>query len=104
VMVVDPRYVVPVDPELVALAGEARLVVTLEDNGRAGGAGATLAAALRDADVDTPVKDLGLDQSFLHHGERPQLLAEAGLDVQAVTRSIVEAASRREPAMEHAES
>ncbi len=104
VMVVDPRYVVPVDDELVALAREARLVVTLEDNGRAGGAGATLAAALRDADVDTPVKALGLDQSFLHHGERPQLLAEAGLDVQAVTRSIVEAASRREPAMEHAES
>jgi len=104
VMVVDPRYVVPVDDELVALAREARLVVTLEDNGRAGGAGATLAAALRDADVDTPVKALGLDQSFLHHGERPQLLAEAGLDVQVVTRSIVEAASRREPAMEHAES
>jgi len=103
VMVVDPRYVAPVDPALVALAGEARLVVTLEDNGRAGGAGATLGAALRAADVDTPVKDLGLDQAFLDHAERPQLLAAAGLDVQSVTRSIVEAASRREPAMEHVE-
>ena len=37
--VVDPRYVTPVSPELIELARRARLVVTIEDNGRTGGAG-----------------------------------------------------------------
>ena len=44
--VVDPRYVMPVADELIEMARRARLVITLEDNGRQGGAGSTLASAL----------------------------------------------------------
>ena len=62
VRVVDPRYVVPVPAELMELARRARLVVTLEDNGVQGGAGSTLAGALRAANVDTPLRDIGLPQ------------------------------------------
>ena len=51
VTVVDPRWVRPVAGELVALAAEHRLVVTVEDGVRAGGFGSALADALRDADV-----------------------------------------------------
>src|SRR6266508_3826256 len=39
VTVVDPRWVKPVDPALVELARDHRYVVTIEDNGRAGGCG-----------------------------------------------------------------
>src|SRR3954468_2188246 len=37
VTVVDPRWVMPVDPALVELAREHRLVVSIEDNGKVGG-------------------------------------------------------------------
>ncbi|MDH6109158.1 1-deoxy-D-xylulose-5-phosphate synthase [Kitasatospora sp. MAP12-15] len=77
--VVDPRWVKPVDPELPKLAAEHRLVVTVEDNGRAGGVGAAIAQALRDAEVDTPLRDLGLAQEFLSHASRGEIMEEAGL-------------------------
>ncbi|PYC85845.1 1-deoxy-D-xylulose-5-phosphate synthase [Streptomyces tateyamensis] len=77
--VVDPRWVKPVDPALVKLAAAHQLVVTVEDNGRAGGVGAAVAQALRDADVDTPLRDLGLRQEFLEHAGRGEIMEEAGL-------------------------
>ncbi|MCC9312481.1 1-deoxy-D-xylulose-5-phosphate synthase [Kitasatospora sp. RB6PN24] len=77
--VVDPRWVKPVDPALVRLAAEHTLVVTVEDNGRTGGVGAAVAQALRDAEVDTPLRDLGLRQEFLDHAGRGEIMEEAGL-------------------------
>ncbi|WP_371495794.1 1-deoxy-D-xylulose-5-phosphate synthase [Kitasatospora sp. NBC_00374] len=77
--VVDPRWVKPVDPALVSLAAAHRLVVTVEDNGRAGGVGAAIAQALRDGGVDTPLRDLGIPQEFLNHAGRGEILEQIGL-------------------------
>ncbi|MFJ9695303.1 1-deoxy-D-xylulose-5-phosphate synthase [Kitasatospora sp. NPDC101183] len=77
--VVDPRWVKPVDPALLELAGAHRLVVTVEDNGRTGGVGSAVAQALRDADLDVPVRVLGLPQEFHGHASRGEILEEAGL-------------------------
>ena len=48
VTVVDPRWVKPVDPAIVELAREHRLVVSVEDNGEVGGCGAVLLQTLND--------------------------------------------------------
>ena len=53
-------------------------MITLEDNGRQGGAGSTLAGALRAADVDTPLRDIGLPREFLPQGKRAQVMSDAG--------------------------
>jgi 1-deoxy-D-xylulose-5-phosphate synthase len=90
VTVVDPRWVQPVPDELVALAAEHRLVVTVEDCGRAGGVGSGLTRALQDRDLDVPVRTLGLPQQFLEHGSRGQVLADVGLTEQDVARRIAE--------------
>jgi 1-deoxy-D-xylulose-5-phosphate synthase len=94
VTVVDPRWTSPVAPELVELARSYRLVVSVEDNGRVGGAGALLAQALRDADVDVPLRDMGIPQRFLDHASRAQVLAEIGLTPQEVARRVVETVAR----------
>jgi 1-deoxy-D-xylulose-5-phosphate synthase len=92
--VVDPRWVQPVDPELVAMAAGHRLVVTVEDSGRVGGVGTALAQALRDADVSTPLRDFGIPARFLDHGKRAEVLAEIGLTAQAISRAVVESVAR----------
>ena len=98
--VVDPRYVTPVSDELVELARQARLVITLEDNGRQGGAGSTLAGALRAADVDTPLRDIGIPREFLPQGKRAQVMSDIGLSAQAIARRVTEAVARLEPTLD----
>ena len=90
VTVVDPRWVVPVPSELVDLAAEHRLVATVEDNGRYGGFGWSLAAALRDADVSVPLLDLAVPQRFVEPGTRDEVLSAVGLTAQDVARRITE--------------
>jgi 1-deoxy-D-xylulose-5-phosphate synthase len=90
VTVVDPRWVAPVPAELVELAAGHRLVVTVEDGGRHGGFGWALAAALRDADVDTPLRDIGIPQVFHGQGTRPEVLVRLGLTAQQVARRVTE--------------
>ncbi|GAA1396102.1 1-deoxy-D-xylulose-5-phosphate synthase [Kitasatospora putterlickiae] len=98
--VVDPRWVKPVDPALPGLAAEHRVVVTVEDNGRVGGVGAAVAQALRDADVDLPVRDFGIPQEFLDHASRPEILAEIGLTAPDIARRVTALVSRLDVAVE----
>jgi 1-deoxy-D-xylulose-5-phosphate synthase len=90
VTVVDPRWVFPIAPELVEMAAGHKLVVTVEDGGRHGGFGWTLASALRDADVEVPLRDLGVPQEFHQHAERGEVLASLGLTAQGVARRVTE--------------
>ncbi|MFI5533277.1 1-deoxy-D-xylulose-5-phosphate synthase [Kitasatospora sp. NPDC051853] len=92
--VVDPRWVKPVDPALPGLAAEHRLVVTVEDNGRAGGVGSMIAQALRDAEVDVPLRDFGIPQEFLDHATRDQILAEIGLTAPAIATKVADTLAR----------
>ncbi len=88
--VVDPRWVTPVDPALVALAARHRLVVTLEDGSRTGGVGSRISQALRDAGVDVPARDVGIPPRFLDHGKVAEVKAEVGLTAQDIARRVVE--------------
>jgi len=101
VTVVDPRWTKPVDPAIAAAAARHRLVVTVEDNGIAGGFGEAVARLLREQGVDTPVQTFGIAQEFLEHGERAELLADLGLSPQALARAITEAVARRTPELAH---
>ena len=90
VTVVDPRWVIPLDPQLAQLADQHRLVVTVEDNGRVGGVGSAVAMALRDARVATPLRDFAIPQLFLEQMTRSELLADIGLNAQDISRAVVE--------------
>ncbi|GAA4796792.1 1-deoxy-D-xylulose-5-phosphate synthase [Actinomycetospora chlora] len=98
VTVVDPRWVQPVPEALRTLAAGHRLVVTVEDGGRHGGVGSALAEALSADGVDVPVRRLGLDQEFIAHASRGQVLAAAGLTDADVARRITEWVSGRDAA------
>ena len=87
--VVDPRWVRPVALELVAMAREHALVVTVEDGVRNGGVGDALAKAMRDGGVTTPLRDFGVPADWHPHGNRAEILAELGLCADDVARDVL---------------
>jgi 1-deoxy-D-xylulose-5-phosphate synthase len=95
VTVADPRWVLPVNPALAALAARHRLAVSIEDGVVTGGIGWALAQACQAQAVSTPVVPLGLPRSFVPHGPRTDLLAGAGLDAAGVARTVHDALGLR---------
>jgi 1-deoxy-D-xylulose-5-phosphate synthase len=89
----DVRCVKPLDTEMLADAGRHRLVVTLEDGVREGGAGAAivdrLASSALDAGERAPaVKVLGTPIEYIPHGKPDEILAELGLDGAGVAATV----------------
>ncbi|MEU1786487.1 1-deoxy-D-xylulose-5-phosphate synthase [Streptomyces sparsogenes] len=92
--VVDPRWVKPVDPALPGLAARHRAVAVVEDNSRTGGVGTAVAQALRDAEVDLPVRAFGIPEAFLPHAKRGEVLADIGLTPAEIAGRIGAALAR----------
>jgi 1-deoxy-D-xylulose-5-phosphate synthase len=88
--VVDPRWLLPVNPAIAGLAASHSLVVTIEDHGRQGGAGSTISMALREAGVSTPLQVQSIPQRFLDQGKRAEVLTDIGLTAQEIARQVVE--------------
>jgi 1-deoxy-D-xylulose-5-phosphate synthase len=87
--VVDMRWVKPLDEaRVLALAESCELLVTLEDNAIAGGAGAAVNELLQRQAIVMPVLNLGLPDRFVDHGKREEQLAWVGLDAQGVLAAI----------------
>jgi 1-deoxy-D-xylulose-5-phosphate synthase len=83
--VVNMRFVKPLDLEMVArLAGQHRLLVTLEENVVQGGAGSAVNEALHQAGFAANVLNLGLPDSFIEQGTQAEQLQEAGLSAEQI--------------------
>lgn len=89
VTVVDPRWVVPVAPSLLALADDHDLVITMEDGMLRGGVGSMIGEAMNSVGVDVPLRQLGFPGLFPEHASRAELLAELGLDAAGISASVV---------------
>ena len=88
--VINMRFVKPLDETLVLeLARTHDLLVTVEENVIAGGAGAAVSECLAAAGVTTNVVHLGLPDQFIEHGDHKALLAECGLDADGIRRTIL---------------
>ena len=87
--VADMRFVKPLDVDLLReLAHSHRLLVTLEENAVAGGAGAGVAETLAELGIDVPVFHLGLPDRFIEHGDPVRMLADCGLDASGIERAV----------------
>jgi 1-deoxy-D-xylulose-5-phosphate synthase len=90
VTVVDPRWVLPVDAALPALAAAHAQVVVIEDGVAVGGVGTAIARELRARDIAVPVRQVALPQEFIAQGERSAVLTSCGLSAQEIARTVVE--------------
>jgi 1-deoxy-D-xylulose-5-phosphate synthase len=88
--VANMRFVKPLDEALVVdLAKSHDLLVTLEENCLAGGAGSAVAGTLRERGIATEVLCLGLPDRFVEHGDRGRLLESVGLDAESVKTAVL---------------
>ena len=83
------RSVKPLDRDAVlAAAADHDLLVTLEENVVAGGAGSAVNELLATEGVRGAVLNLGLPDAFVEHGKPAELLAECGLDADGIEAAI----------------
>jgi 1-deoxy-D-xylulose-5-phosphate synthase len=83
--VVNMRFVKPIDTELVLeLAKSHDVLITVEENVLAGGAGSAVNDLLQAQQILMPVLNIGLPDSFVEQGTREELLSLCGLDVQGI--------------------
>ncbi|TDG12752.1 1-deoxy-D-xylulose-5-phosphate synthase [Seongchinamella unica] len=78
---VDMRWVKPMDEaRVIELAKTHELLVTVEENAIAGGAGAAVSELLSRESIETPVLHLGIPDDYIDHGDHGAQLAALGLD------------------------
>ncbi len=87
--VVNMRFVKPLDVELLSqLAETHELLVTVEENVVAGGAGAGVAEVLANQGRHPPIVHYGLPDRLIQHGTREEMLADAGLTKEGLLEFI----------------
>jgi 1-deoxy-D-xylulose-5-phosphate synthase len=87
--VANMRFVKPLDEALVLeLAASHDVLVTIEENAVAGGAGAAVSEFLARHGSEVSVLHVGLPDRHLEHGTREQCLKDAGLDVAGILEAI----------------
>mgnify|MGYP003149853480 FL=1 len=101
--VADMRFVKPLDEALITeLVNAHDLVVTLEENAIAGGAGSAVTEFLNREGIATAVLQLGLPDRYVDHGKHGELLAEVGLDAAGIEASIRKRLSVGKPGLKAA--
>ncbi|MCF7452990.1 1-deoxy-D-xylulose-5-phosphate synthase [Vibrio sp. A1-1] len=89
--VADMRFVKPLDKALIRqLAADHDVLVTLEENVIAGGAGAGVVEFMMKDKIIKPVLNLGLPDEFIHQGTQDELHEELGLDAKGIEQSILD--------------
>jgi 1-deoxy-D-xylulose-5-phosphate synthase len=86
----DVRVVKPLDTTMIADAARHRLVLTVEDGIRFGGAGSFMAEAIANcasAGARPPVVVLGTPVAYIPQGKPNRIHAELGLDAAGIAAS-----------------
>ena len=89
--VVDMRFIKPIDYKLLdEIKNNYKLIVTLEDNVIAGGAGSAVNEYLMKLNSKSSILNLGLPDQFIEHADQEQQKILNGLDGNGVEKSIQE--------------
>lgn len=86
---VNPRYMKPMDEELLkSLSGQYPLIVTLEEGILNGGFGSMAARCLMENDYKGKVRSIGIQDQFVEHGSVQELRKMLGIDGEHIAASI----------------
>lgn len=87
--VCDMRFVKPLDCDLIErMATTHKLLVTIEENTIAGGAGSAVSEYLNASNIIVSLLQLGFRDEFVEHANQKQQLAQQGLDAEGIESAI----------------
>ena len=89
--VINPRFIKPLDNELICTwARKTGRIVTIEDNVKKGGFGSAVLQLLCEVHLNIPVRLLGYGNTFIEHGPQQILWKNNGLDVSGIIKGTLE--------------
>jgi 1-deoxy-D-xylulose-5-phosphate synthase len=87
---VNMRFVKPMDETMICeMAARHELLVTVEENAIAGGAGSAVAEILAAHGLNPPLLHIGIPDRYFEHASREECLAAAGLDATAIEAQVM---------------
>ena len=87
---VNARFVKPLDEELLlSLAGEHRLLATLEENVSNGGFGERVIHLLSQCSASARVISIAIADEYVEHGNVDILRKETGIDAESIVKRLV---------------
>ncbi len=90
VAVIDPRFIKPLDEQLIVdWAQRCRAVLTVEENVLNGGFGSSVMELLSNHGCSVPVRRLGIADRFVEHGSRSKLLSLHRLDASGIISEVL---------------
>ncbi|MGB5994324.1 MAG: 1-deoxy-D-xylulose-5-phosphate synthase [Candidatus Deferrimicrobiaceae bacterium] len=95
--VVDPRFVKPLDRDLLcAEATRTGVVITVEENVLPGGFGSAVLELMEEEGLSPKLLRIGLPDTFIEQGSQKELRSLYGIDADGIARRIFEFFSRAE--------
>lgn len=93
--VINPRFITPLDEELLCTwAEKTGAVITIEDNCIQGGFGSKVLQMLNSHDIRVPFHASGYPRTFVEHGPQDVLWKNAGIDAQGIASRTVKLLER----------
>jgi len=84
----DMRFVKPLDTELLKKIKDRKLIITIEDGSRYGGAGSAVQEWYADNNLNVTIKSFGIPDEFIEHASRDEMIKMASLNEDAVMDQI----------------
>ena len=85
---VDMRFVKPLDTNLLKKIKDKKLIITIEDGSRYGGAGSAVQEWYADNNLNVSIKSFGIPDEFIEHASRDEMIMMASLNEDAVLDQI----------------
>ncbi len=96
--VIDARFAKPIDSEIIIGAASGKgPVFVIEENVVSGGFGDAVARLLSREGIQAPVIRIGIEDMFVPHGGREELLDEQGLSAAKIAEKVISTISNTDP-------
>ena len=88
VTVVDPLWVKPISPAVIAMCGEYSTIVVMEDGIKHAGIASSLSEALRETGSQRLAHSIGIPLEFIEHSKRNEILEDLHITPANIVRQI----------------
>jgi 1-deoxy-D-xylulose-5-phosphate synthase len=88
ITVVDPLWVKPISPDVIAMCGHYGTVIVMEDGIKHAGIASTISEALREAGSNCTLHSIGIPLEFIEHSKRNEILEDLAITPAEIVQQV----------------